>query len=330
MIGYYIHHQGRGHLMRARAVCAHLDVPVTALTSLPDATGPFRRVLRLPADDAAADPQDATASGTLHWVPRQDPGLRARMAAIAAWIAAEEPEAVVADVSVEVALLARLHGIPVITMVLPGTRTDHPHRMLHELADALIAAWPRQHYRPEWLRRYEHKTHYVGGITRFTGPGIPRRAADRKTITILSGAGGDAFTDAAVRDCAHRYPDYRWHTAGSANWIDDLWPRLCTSHLVVSHAGQGAIADIAAAARPALVIPAARPFGEQQATAHTLETAGLATVSRSWPALAEWPELFERAANFDDRRWREWETDGAAERAAAVIDGVRRTARAAR
>lgn len=329
MIGYYIHHQGHGHLMRARTVCERLDVPVTALTSLPDATGPFRRVLRLPSDDGASNPPDVTASGTLHWVPRHDPGLRARMAAIAGWIAAEKPEAFVTDVSVEVALLARLHGIPVITMVLPGTRTDPPHRLVHELSDALIAAWPRELYRPAWLRRHELKTHYVGGITRFADPAFSPSArphGHRPTVMIISGSGGDAFDTSAVDAAARDHPHYRWRTAGSAHWVDDLWPQLCAADLVVARAGQGTIADIAAAARPALVIPAPRPFGEQHATAHTLESAGLATVSRTWPSSAEWPGLLARTAMLDARRWRAWETEGAAERTAAVIDTVRRTA----
>ncbi|MFI6866576.1 glycosyltransferase [Nocardia sp. NPDC050406] len=328
MIGYYIHHQGSGHLMRARAICARLDVPVIALTSLPDATGPFQHVLRLPSDDGAEDPQDVTAAGTLHWVPRHDPGLRARMAAIAAWIAAAQPEAMVVDVSVEVALLARLHGIPVISMVLPGTRTDRPHRTVHELADALIAAWPRRLYQPDWLRRYDHKTHYVGGITRFTGTGFSpahRDRAERPTIMVVSGTGGDGFTASAVAACARDHPRYCWRTAGSAQWVDDLWPRLCAADIVVAHAGQGTVADIAAAERPSVIIPLPRPFGEQRATADALESAGLATVSHAWPTAAQWPDIFARTARLDGRRWREWETEGAARRAAEAIASVRRT-----
>ena len=32
--------------------------------------------------------------------------------------------------AVEAALLARLHGVPVVTFVLPGDRTDHAHRLV--------------------------------------------------------------------------------------------------------------------------------------------------------------------------------------------------------
>jgi len=43
------------------------------------------------------------------------------------------------DVSVEVSVLARLMGVPVVTMVLPGSRSDQPHRLGYALAAMLIA-----------------------------------------------------------------------------------------------------------------------------------------------------------------------------------------------
>ncbi|MCW2817320.1 MAG: hypothetical protein JWR42_107, partial [Marmoricola sp.] len=58
MIGWYVHHQGRGHLHRAQTVVALLHarsgVEVTGLSTLPrpaDWPGPWRQ---LPPDDAAA------------------------------------------------------------------------------------------------------------------------------------------------------------------------------------------------------------------------------------------------------------------------------------
>ena len=35
MIGYYVHHQGNGHLHRAMTVAPHLPEPVTGFSSLP-------------------------------------------------------------------------------------------------------------------------------------------------------------------------------------------------------------------------------------------------------------------------------------------------------
>ena len=84
----------------------------------------------------------------------------------------------------------------------------------------------------------------------------------------------------------------------------------------------GAAADIAAAAKPAVLIPADRPFGEQHATATALADADLAVTVGGWPAVHEWPALIDSALRLDAGRWREWHTHGAAARAAAVIDQV--------
>ncbi|MGW5575458.1 glycosyltransferase [Nocardia thailandica] len=323
MIGYYIHHHGSGHLARAECVAAHLRSPVTALTSLPVGDTAFDDVVRLPRDDSAAEVRDPTAAGLLHWVPLGDSGLRARMAAVAAWIDRARPAAIVADVSVEVALLARLHGVPVIAMVLPGERTDTPHRLVHQLADALVAAWPREVYDPAWLHEHRAKTHYVGGISRFAAAAKPpRRGARRPAVLVLAGRGGSAFTPALIERCARRHDRYRWSALGVGDWTDDPWPRLCAADVIVSHAGQGAVADIAAAARPAVLIPAPRPFGEQRATAAALGAAGLAVTVEDLPHDDRWPDLLERARRLDTGRWRRWSVEGAAARAAAVVERV--------
>ena len=110
VIGYYVHHQGRGHLQRARAIGRHLAEPPTMFSSIarPDQVD---RWIALPMDNQSS-PEDPTASGTLHWVPRHDRGLRRRMAIIAEWIDAAQPDLMVVDVSVEVAVLCRLMGVP--------------------------------------------------------------------------------------------------------------------------------------------------------------------------------------------------------------------------
>ena len=53
----------------------------------------------------------------LHYVPLNHPGVRARMAGIAAWAERTDPALIVVDVSVEIAILARLLSIP--TVVVP-------------------------------------------------------------------------------------------------------------------------------------------------------------------------------------------------------------------
>ncbi|GAA3138733.1 hypothetical protein GCM10020255_014670 [Rhodococcus baikonurensis] len=51
---------------------------------------------------------------------------------------------------------------------------------------------------------------------------------------------------------------------------------------MVSHAGQNAVADIAIAGKPAIVIAQERPFGEQVATAGALSMHNLAVTLKEW------------------------------------------------
>jgi UDP-N-acetylglucosamine:LPS N-acetylglucosamine transferase len=326
LIGYYVHHQGRGHLARATSICAQLTQPVTVLTSLPVAEPhPFDAVLRLPRDDESDAAVDPTACGVLHWAPLHDNGLRLRMQAIADWVATERPAAVVIDVSVEVATFIRLLGVPVIVVAMPGRRTDRPHRLVYDLADHILAAWPRALHEPDWLSPHAGKTTYVGGISRFDGRARPavRRPGPGRVLT-LGGAGGSSVDARMIERCARDHPRFEWSAVGVAGgrWIEDPWDDLCDADVVVAHAGQSSVADIAAAARPAIVVPAPRPFDEQDVTAAVLRRAGLAVSVAGWPQSDQWEDLIARALAIDVDGWQRWQTSGAATRAAAAIDEV--------
>jgi UDP-N-acetylglucosamine--N-acetylmuramyl-(pentapeptide) pyrophosphoryl-undecaprenol N-acetylglucosamine transferase len=324
VIGYYIHHRGNGHRTRALSICARLGLPVTALTSIAmQETHVFEHVIALPRDDDTDLIDNPTADGALHWAPLHHNGLRDRMRLIAEWIGANRPAAMVVDVSIEVATLARLLGVPVIVVAMPGTRTDTPHELVYRLADHILAGWPMELYEPAWLRPHRHKTSYVGGISRFDGRDRstpPDHAVPR--VLVLGGAGD--IDMAAVHRCADRFPRFQWTALGvqGAPWSNDLWPDLVAADIVVTHAGEGSVADVAAAGRPAVVIPQPRPFDEQHATAAVLGRAGMAVTQRHWPPVDRWEDLIDAARRSDPRRWRRWRTAAAADRAAAVIERV--------
>ena len=119
--------------------------PVTLLTSreVPD-SHPFADVMKLRRDDWALQVNEPTAHGAVHWAPHHDPGMASRTDTIARRVAEAQPEAVVVDVSVEVAVFVRLLGVPIIVMALPGERYDAPHLPVHRLADHIVAAWPKE------------------------------------------------------------------------------------------------------------------------------------------------------------------------------------------
>lgn len=171
MIGYYIHHLGQGHLAMAQCIAAQLTGKITGLSSLHRPAGWPGEWLMLPRDDAADEAIEADAHGQLHWAPLGDPGLRERMAMIAQWIQRAAPSVMVVDVSVEVAALARLMGVPVITMVLPGSREDPGHRLVYALAERLLMPWPASFSRSlhDGDGLWAGKSCHVGAFSRFDG-----------------------------------------------------------------------------------------------------------------------------------------------------------------
>jgi hypothetical protein len=325
VIGYYIHHFGRGHLEMARCIAARLDERVTGLSSLaPPADWPGDW-LTLPRDDGDGPLVDPTAGGQLHWAPLGHPGLRGRMAAIAGWIGQTAPSVIVADVSAEVTVLARLLGVPVISMVLPGRRDDPAHRLGYALAETLIAPWPASMSGvllgtgPETAR-----IQAVGAFSRFDGRALQPGDPGRPSVLVLNGRGGSAVTADHVRRAAAATPGWAWTTLGGPDgrWLDDPWLALCRADVVVTHAGLNALADVAAARKPAVVVPQDRPHGEQRTTGRALAQAGLAVVARQWPGAEEWPFLLDAALELGGGRWAAWSTGTGADDAAKVIESV--------
>jgi hypothetical protein len=303
-----------------------LQRPVTALTSLEIAAPhPFAELVKLPRDDQSDQVSEPTAHGALHWAPHHHNGFRARMHAIARWVAEANPEAVVTDVSVEVAVFVRLLGVPVIVMALPGKRVDAPHLLAHRLADHIVASWPSELSVPDWLRPHADKTSYVGGISRFDGRADDGPPSSTGTRVLVLGGAAEAF-GVAIDDCARACPGTTWTELGGTGgrWVADPWPQIRAAEVIVAHAGQSCIADIALARRPAVVIPRPRPFDEQHATAEVLQRHRLATVAQEWPGVRAWPALLARARAGDPRRWSRWQVEGAAARAAAAIESTAR------
>lgn len=322
MIGYYVHHQGAGHLHRMRSITAHLEQPVTVLSSLPRPdwfTGEWVSLVR---DDNQPEPRDVTAGGTLHWAPLHDPDLARRTAQIVGWLHRAQPRVVMVDVSVEVALLVRLAGIPVIVAGMPGDRSDRPHTTAYDLADALLAPWPAD-APTDWPQRWLDKTEHVGAISRFDGLARPTdRRGDGPRALLLGGAGGGGPDPAKIDELRAGTPGWTWQIAQSGQRLgsDELWHALCTCDVVVSHAGQNAVAEVAAARSPAVVVADARPFDEQQHTAARLGALGIAVGLDAWPDADRWPGLLKEAVRLGGQGWSRWSYGDGARRAARVLE----------
>lgn len=328
MIGYYVHHHGRGHATRAGCIARALgDADLTGLGSgAPPDDWPGRWIRLARDDDPPPAPGDATAGGTLHWAPPGHAGLQQRTAELMSWIAAERPDLLVVDVSVEIAVVARAAGVRTVVMGMPGRRGDPPHRLAYRMAEAVLGPWPA------WAAPLDAGAAAdpappapvvpIGPISRFDRRPRPvTTAATSRHVVLLSGAGGSTISAADVDAARQATPGWSWTVLGppGGRWHADPWPLLTRAGVVVTHAGQNAIADVAAARAPAVVIPQERPFDEQLHLAAVLERAGLAAVEPRWPAPDRWPALLERVAADGGDRWAAWSAGDGATHAARVI-----------
>ena len=329
VVAWYVHHHGSGHATRLHAISGHLDESVVALGSMERPRGLRDDVtwIQLDRDDDPEpgrdlpDDLDPTVGGLLHWAPLGHEGHRRRLARVAHELAQHRVAALVVDTSVEVTLLGRLLGVPTVLVTQPGRRDDPAHALGLAAATRIIAPWPADLLRPDHLSAVRDAVEFTGGISRFEG----RRPAPSRpgSVLVLAGRGGAAVGADDLRQAAAASPDLHWDLAGtlgdeSGRWDDDPWPALSSAEVVVSWAGQNAVADLAVAGARAVVVPQDRPFDEQRATGRALRDARLGVVHPEWPAPDRWPELLDRARRLEPQ-WDRWEVDGAARRAAAVI-----------
>lgn len=312
-IGWYVHHQGAGHLQRARAVAAALPRPCTIIGSLAgfDTTG--LDILDLPDDrplGGTFDGRDGEADRpeALHYAPLNHPGIRTRMARIAEWVARTDPALLVVDVSVEVALFARLLSVPTLVVRLAGTRTDPPHGEAFRSASRLLAPFPEGLDGagvPDWIRA---KTVYAG----FLGGPAQNTTEASRDIVVVFGQGGAGGTRADLAAAARSVPNRSWHVLGPVTgtgpipdnlhlhgWVPDVAAHVARAALLVGGGGDGVVALAAAQAKRFLCLPEARAYGEQTEKAAALARLGAAVVHEGWPAASAWPELVRAGLTLD-------------------------------
>jgi hypothetical protein len=334
MIGYYVDHVGTGPLHRAGAVARALGEPVTGLSSLPEPAGWPGPWIQLDRDDPggqhgrteAVDPLDSTARDRLHWVPLGHPGLRSRMAEIASWLGRAAPAAVVVDASVEVALLVRLHGIPVVTVAGPGERGDAAHRLGYDVAHAIVGCWPSEAtgmlrgLPPAVLDRVRP----VGAVSRFPVAEPRERRTGPPRVVVLSGTGGHTLEGHDLELARKETPDWEWTVLDRdlGTWVADPYQALLDADVVVAQAGQNALAEVAASRTPAVVVAQPRPHREQEVTAEVLWHGGWpAVVVDEWPREG-WATRLEHARALDGADWASWCDGSGADRFAATVRSV--------
>jgi len=331
-VGYYVHHHGAGHATRALRIAQALRVPVTLIGSqLPEAIVPGIELLPLPGD--TAEGMQVERFDALHYAPLAVDGLRQRMAMLAQWLHAHWPCVLVVDVSVEVAVLARLCSVPVIYVRQHGLREDAGHRLAYESASALLAPYPAQMEAPATPAWVREKTGYSGWLSRFAG--TPSAMPTAGHVLVICGHGGTGLNAPLLEAVARECPEWQFRIAGdlapgqpaaNLHWLGPLAdPRaqMLAAQVVVGSASDSLVGEAASLGCRYIAVGEERPFDEQRQQARRLNELKVALgLEHGWPEATAWPAMLAAACRLDPERWRHWADPAAPERAARLIENT--------
>ena len=276
----------------------------------------------------------------LHYAPLAVDGLRERMGTLADWFRSHWPCLLVVDVSVEIALLARLCGVPTVYMRQRGRRFDTAHSLAYASAARLLAPYPMQFEEPDAPTSWTDKTDYAGTISRFPRS-LSQHSFDRHHVTVITGRGGTDLTGAQLIAAARSCPEWHWtvlgpvtpdatlampHNLSLKGVVTDPSPWLASAHVVVGSAGDSLVGELAGLRCRFICVPETRPFDEQQSVGRLLAAAGLAICCAVWPGAESWPALLEQATRLLPQRWDAFADSDGATRAAHAISLAARNA----
>jgi hypothetical protein len=332
-IGYYVHHHGDGHRQRALTIAKAAPGCFTLLGS--GLTGRSEGISYVDlADDYGGKIHSQSGIGvgeSLHYAPHGHDGIRQRVAVLSDWIMREKPALIVVDVSVEVAMLARLTSTPMVYVRLSGNRNDPPHLDAFRAAVAVIAPFHRDLDGPDVAAWVIKKTAYVPGLSRVHGWPILSQGG----ILVVGGRGGSPLDLGNLAAAAAATPDKRWRVIGPvtsqknalpnlviAGWVENIDEEIANAGIVVGQAGDGLVSAVIAAGRPFICLPEERPFDEQKVKARRLESLGVAVVLESWPPAIEWPGLLRRAQRLNLNKLRSLHDPDGAARAATFLKSL--------
>jgi hypothetical protein len=334
-IGYYVHHHGAGHLMRAMAIAEHVQCPVTLIgSSVPDeAPDSNIRTLRLPMDTASGVRADSF--DTLHYAPLGVDGLRERMALLAEWFRRAWPCVLVVDVSVEIATFARLFGVPTIYVRQHGRRDDPPHQQAYAMASRLLAPYPAAMESRDTPLALLEKTDHAGWVSRYTP--TKRDIGQPGSVLVINGRGGTAFSHQAMEQMARACPQWRFRIAGEVRGtqpaqlspnveylgqLTDPLEEMVRAEIIIGSAGDSLVSESASVGRRYIAVAEDRPYDEQLLQARRLNELGVAIGLDRWADAGEWPALLGRARQLPVDRWQAMADSCAPVRAARMIEAA--------
>ncbi len=334
-IGFFVHHQGHGHIARCNAIIEQLghlqperevvvfcaktdsfmtDHPACRLVTLPDFHG---------KSSATEVLHHQPLSCTLDCAPLGVAALRIGMSRLSRWLGEADPALLVVDVSSEVATLARICSVPVVIVRLHGDRADVAHESAHSGAVGILAPFDERLEQPDWPLQYRARTFYSGGLVASRVPPVGdvraqelvRAAEGRKLIVVISGSGGGGANLASLTMGARAIDDSYWLVLGKVRreghetdfhnlhvegWVADVKPYLMAADVVIISPGDSLVHEVAKVGKPLICIPEWCYFNEQRRKAQALQAIGVAIHAPYWPgSFGEWVALVESVSGCD-------------------------------
>lgn len=292
MIGYYAHSHGSGHCNYAQIFSKILMDKIIVFTDSDYNFNSSAKVVRLPnenPDGTQFDRNDFKEPSSLHYAPVNMRKITSRNLKILNTVLQEKVRLLIIDVSVEVAMLARVSSIPYAYVRLQGLRNDLPHMNAFQGATFLLAYFPKEmeyDSTPEWVKK---KTIYLGFLSKYlfnTLP-IPKPSQyicnGRPNLLYLSGFGGSKQIDFnSIQTLYNIYSVGPGRVCDACSIYAHIGVVECTrafiahADFIVAGCGSNTTSEILSLGKRFVAIAENRPYGEQKMMARRLEDMGWA------------------------------------------------------
>lgn len=312
-IFYFVHAHGYGHRATFSILYPELSLyfTVVAITTNQEVTEYLKlnykiKVLELPPKyPENFEIPEHTFSKAFEVTPYAvEPAERAKSFAEA--VIYYKPKALYCDGVPELAIMARGMGLPVVLVHLPGNIMNDPTQVFaHELADHIVAHFPIALEQENY--HYGSKTFYSGYLSKFSGINVEEvEGQDDNVVTVLLGY--DNYDQTILNNITEDL-NTKFIIIGNKKEYDlgencqqlghvKNISQAVSGKRVISAGGQNTIAELLSLNKIIILLPEARPYGEQNVHAEILAQKEVVLPAKEHFTAAEWQNLLIKAKTF--------------------------------
>lgn len=323
-IGIYAHSHGAGHSAYAQQLAQLDPLQFVVYTSSDYNFTPEIQVERLTSENPTGEEltiQQVTSAPYLHYNPLGNPSILKRSGQLLNSLTNNAISILLVDVSVEIAMLARVASSPYAYCKMLGNRNDPGHLTAYDGALFLYAFYPKElesDKTPQWV---VNKTIYLGFVT------APQPTTHVKTsveqpqnILVIQGKGGNSFSMDSLNKLEQQFPTAKITLIGEytdvqstsqttvEGFVNQPLRYIKTADLIISACGSNTVSLLLNMNVKFIALPEVRPYDEQLEFARQLEKNNLAVIlkdndfARAFVKLRELPACTIKAINTNHAR----------------------------